>query len=140
MMSERRIVRETTQYFHSLKYDTKTEIPLLENRMDIVAYNRDFSRLIAVETKVDKWFRALQQAVLYRICANKVYVAISEDYVHRVDQPMLKQLGIGLLSVNGYVEEVIEPNPTKYIIHNSVRKTVIDSLLKASRWSYTEQT
>jgi hypothetical protein len=122
-----------------MKFNTVREVPLFENRIDLVVHNRSLSNIIAVEVKVDKWFRALQQAVLYRICADRVYVALSEDFVHRVDLPLMARYGVGLLSVNGSLNEILPPDPTKYITHQKARNGVRMSLVEARGWGHVKE-
>jgi hypothetical protein len=139
MISERKLVSETEDYFQEMKFNTVREVPLFENRIDLVVHNRRFSNIIAVEVKVGKWFRALQQAVLYRICADKVYVALSEEFVHRVDRPLMKEYGVGLLSVNGGLNEILPPDPSKYVTHQKARDGVRKSLIEARRWRHDKE-
>jgi hypothetical protein len=133
VVSENQLVSETENYFQEMEFRTAREIPLFENRIDLVVHNTNLSRIIAIEVKVDKWFRALQQAVLYRICADKVYVALSESFLHRVDLPLFKKYGIGLLSVNGNVSEVFPPEASKYVMHGTARFAIRNSLLATAR-------
>jgi hypothetical protein len=139
MISERKLVSETEDYFREMKFKTVREVPLFENRIDLVVHDRQFSNIIAVEVKVDKWFRAFQQAVLYRICADKVYVALSEKSVHRVDLPLMEKYGVGLLSVNGSLNEILPPDSSKYITHQKARDRVRKSLVEARRWGHVKE-
>lgn len=56
--------------------------------------------LIAVEAKLSDWKAGLEQAVRYRQYADEVYVAISAEYVKKVDKERFKELNIGLMSVS----------------------------------------
>jgi hypothetical protein len=66
---------------------------------------------VAVELKVADWRRALYQARLLRPAADRAYVGIWAPYVHRAAAASddLKAAGVGLLSVNGTCDEVLEP-------------------------------
>jgi hypothetical protein len=139
MITESRLVSETEEYFKDMKLKTAREVPLFENRIDLVVHNTDLSNIIAVEVKVDKWYRALQQAVLYRICADNVYVALSEEFVHRVSFPLMEKYGIGLLAVNGSLSEIIRPDPTKYVQHQKARNVVREALLRGHRWGHVKK-
>ena len=139
MISERKLVSETEDYFQEMKFNTVREVPLFENRIDLVVHDRRFSKIIAVEVKVDKWFRALQQAVLYRICADRVYVALSEVFVHRVDLRLMEKYGVGLLSVNGSLNEILPPDPSKYVTHQKARNGVRRSLVEARGWGHVKE-
>ncbi|MDD4089779.1 MAG: hypothetical protein PHS04_00650 [Tissierellia bacterium] len=64
-------------------------------RIDIATKN-----FIAVEAKLYNWKAGLEQALRYKQYANKVYVAISAEYIDKVDKELLKKLNIGLMSVS----------------------------------------
>ena len=55
---------------------------------------------IAVEAKISDWKSGLEQAVRYKQYANEVYVALSSEYVSKVDRQQFKDLNIGLMSVS----------------------------------------
>lgn len=55
---------------------------------------------IAVELKLDKWQRALEQAIKARSFADYQYVAMDEDYVSRVDVELFRDYGVGLIGVS----------------------------------------
>lgn len=55
---------------------------------------------IAVEAKLSDWKAGLEQAVRYKQYANEVYVAISSEFVNKVDKELLKSMNIGLMSVS----------------------------------------
>lgn len=55
---------------------------------------------IAVEAKISDWKSGLEQAVRYKQYANEVYVALSSEYISRVDRQRFKELNIGLMSVS----------------------------------------
>ena len=55
---------------------------------------------IAVEAKISDWKAGLEQAARYKQYANEVYVALSSEYVSKVDKQQFKDLNIGLMSVS----------------------------------------
>lgn len=55
---------------------------------------------IAIEAKLSDWKAGLEQAIRYKQYANEVYVAISSEYVPKVDKNLLKKMNIGLMSVS----------------------------------------
>lgn len=58
------------------------------------------SEVIAIEAKKESWIAATQQARRYQSYANRVYVALLEEFTHRVDSERLKNHNIGLISIN----------------------------------------
>jgi hypothetical protein len=66
-------------------------------------------RVIAIEAKVSDWRKGAIQAKRHRSFANRVYLALSSDYVHRAQLEILRRHGIGLLSASKFgVEEILE--------------------------------
>lgn len=63
----------------------------------IDAVTRNF---IAIEAKVSDWKSGLEQAIRYKQFANEVYVALSSEYISKVDRQQFKNLNIGLMSVS----------------------------------------
>lgn len=61
------------------------------------AVTRNF---IAVEAKVSDWRAGLEQAFRYKQYANEVYVALSSEYVSKVDRQQFIDRNIGLMSVS----------------------------------------
>lgn len=55
---------------------------------------------IAIEAKLSDWRAGLEQAIRYKQYANEVYVAISSEYVSKVDRNLFKEMNIGLMSVS----------------------------------------
>lgn len=127
MISENLVQNQVKEHFEHECFTVYEEVPMLGNRIDIVATKKGGSEVIAVEVKVSDWKRAVQQAVLYRLVADRVYVAIWEDFVHRVDFDVLRHFGIGVLEVNGYAKCVL-PARTSRIIHETVRKRVMQTM------------
>lgn len=55
---------------------------------------------IAVEAKISDWKAGLEQVIRYKQYANEVYVAISSQYIDKVDKELFKKMNIGLMSVS----------------------------------------
>ena len=77
----------------------KRELPFYEYRIDLYGFCADENATIAVELKLTDWRRALEQAVLYQLCSDYVYIAMPERFVGRVDTGKLESQGIGLIAV-----------------------------------------
>lgn len=127
MVAEADISRTVCSHYRSDGLCVKTEVPLLSKRIDIVAYDPDFERLILVETKVRDWMSAIRQASIYTLCTPDVYIAVSKRYSHRVDTDLVRKMGLGFLEVDGKVTCVLEPSQ-KVAIQPSVRELVVKSL------------
>ncbi|WP_058303000.1 hypothetical protein [Gorillibacterium timonense] len=79
--------------------------------------NQDFTlfnpNVTAIEAKLEDWTKGLAQAIRYQRFANKSYLALDEQYVHRADQSECKRFKVGLISVGSRVREIIEAPPIK---------------------------
>lgn len=113
MVLESTLFAPLQNYYENKECTVFSEVPMLSRKIDLVSVNSDLSEIIAVEIKVNKWKNALQQALAYRIAADKVYVAIWYEYIHRVPIDLFNKFGIGLLSVNGVVEKKLEAQKSR---------------------------
>ncbi len=78
----------------------QAEVPFYEHRIDIYAFSRREKATIAVELKLTNWRRAIEQALLYQLCADFVFIAVPVCTARRVDRSLLKELGIGVIAVD----------------------------------------
>ena len=70
--------------------------------------------LIAIEAKVSDWRKGAVQAKRYQVFADRVYLAIKQEFAHRVDLDLLHAHHIGLLCVNeSRVQELLPAKPIK---------------------------
>ena len=54
----------------------------------------------AIEAKLKDWKSGLYQAIRYKNFAQKSFLALSSEYIHRVDKNLLLQNNVGLISVS----------------------------------------
>ena len=73
------------------------ELPYFYNTVDIFATGRDGN--VAVEMKVTRWKKAIRQARIYQLFADKVYLSMPSTYANRPPKDLLRSLGIGLVAV-----------------------------------------
>jgi len=86
--------------FYSHKgYRVYLEIPFGARRIDVFAIHPKSGQTVAVEAKLSHWKRALKQARVCLLCADRVYVALPGEYAKRIDESAFRELGVGLLSV-----------------------------------------
>lgn len=79
----------------------KVELPFYEYRIDLYGFSRRRDTTVAIELKLNDWRRALQQSLLYQLCADLVYIAMPESSVKRVSRVELQRSGVGLIAVLG---------------------------------------
>jgi hypothetical protein len=91
----------------------QTEVSFYEYRMDVYGYSKQDDLTIAIELKLFKWKRALEQAIIYQLCSDLSYIAMPKSQIHRVDLTNLKTYGIGLISVEtNKCYEILKATPS----------------------------
>jgi hypothetical protein len=95
----------------------KAEMPFHEYAIDLYAYSPADHMTVAVELKVEKWQRAIEQAQIYQLCADVVYIAMPTETCPRVDRMALTSRGIGLLGVaaNGRCLASVKPRRSEQL-------------------------
>lgn len=106
------------------------EVPFFAHRIDLYGYSPATDSLLAVELKLRNWRRAFQQALVYQLCSDYVYIALPDTVVGRVERNWLQEYGVGLLSIS---EDVcLEELP-------AAPSSVLNSAYKASYRAYFER-
>ena len=75
------------------------ELPFYEYRIDLYGFSQKNDSTVAIELKLNDWRRALEQSLLYQLCADLVYIAMPETSVERVSIDLLRRNGVGLIAV-----------------------------------------
>ncbi|GJM76496.1 hypothetical protein HMSSN036_87120 [Paenibacillus macerans] len=73
----------------------------------------------------------MAQAIRYQRFACKSYLALDEDYIHRVEINELVKHNIGLISVGKKVKEIFKPElrvPTDLIMNYKVAEEIIKNI------------
>lgn len=105
----------------------RPEVQFYEYRMDIYAYDPAKKRTAAVELKLCRWKRAIQQAVIYQLCADFVYIALPVRAADRVDRSLLAQHGLGLIGVHsGPWSVMLLEAPQSTVVMPSYRDFYVD--------------
>ena len=106
-------------FFEEKKYSVFDERKLFTRKIDVVAKRRQ--EIITVELKLRAWRRAIQQACLNLRVSDYAYIALPEDLLSKMDRRLYYDAyinGIGILSVNGIVKQIIPPEKSKKIQSN----------------------
>jgi hypothetical protein len=83
-------------------------------RIDMVTLKNQ--KMVSIEVKISNWKKALQQAYANLYVFDYSYVALWHKTVPNVDTVIFKNLGIGILEVNGSCEEIMKAKPSKLVI------------------------
>jgi hypothetical protein len=113
---ETELLTPVSLYFYQKGFHLQTEeLQFYEYSIDLYGYDTNKNKTIAVELKIENWKRALEQTIIYQLCADLVWVAMPEETIQRVNQDLLEDEGIGLLSVglNGECRVVVEPRKSE---------------------------
>ena len=114
-----------------------SQVPLKTRRVDLVCIPQSGRKITAIELKVKDWKRAFEQALGCTLFADRVYVALAQQYAHRVQNQVLDEYGIGLLGVDHFVE-IIRPARANHRIQPSLRQYLRMNLRKSriGTWTY----
>lgn len=78
----------------------RPELQFYEYRIDLYGFSRVRNLTIAIELKLKNWQRAFEQALIYQLCADLVFIGMPASSIRRVDLDLLGQHGIGLLAID----------------------------------------
>lgn len=116
-VGERRLVDVLVSHLRK-SGEVAREVSHYEKRIDLVVIPDGTGELLAIEAKTKDWSRALSQAIVNLATADRSYVAMHAEFVHRVPVAELKAVGIGLISVGskwGEVEVLHEAAPSPWL-------------------------
>lgn len=112
---------------------TQPEVQFFEYSMDLYGYAKKPQKTTAVELKLTRWMRAFEQAMIYQLCADFVFLALPMQAAFRVEVPLLKRHGVGLLGVDtGPRCVVLVPAQQSLVVMPSYRDFYV-SLMQESR-------
>lgn len=123
MVSETELLWPVAECFGN-EYLYGIEVPFRDRRIDLVATSKSgmhrnpSSRpeVYAIEAKISKWKRALAQALVYQLCADKAYVAIDHRHVPNGNIIQLfHNFGVGIISVDGEARTIIDARSSAYV-------------------------
>ena len=97
-VTERRLVDVLVHNFRQ-HYAVRREVKHYEKRIDVAAICLQTDELWAIEAKIAKWMDAIAQAIVNLAAADRSFIAVYSDNVHRVSVNVLDRHGIGLISV-----------------------------------------
>ena len=124
------IVRDCNMFQEMFRFE---EVPVgawsrNNKRIDLVALSRldGEGTVIAVEAKISDWKTALKQAFRNLFSVDLSYIAIPDARVARIDRGIFKEVGIGLLAVDGTVTRVVNPNQSVLTVPEK-KQFVIDA-------------
>jgi len=85
--------------------------------------------IVAIEAKLTDWKHGLKQVHRYKFFADKVYLAMPRNKAHLVPLELLKELKIGLMSIDeakGGIEYIYKPNKDNNFILKTKRSYITE--------------
>ncbi len=93
-------------------------------------YSPPIKKIISIEAKLNDWKGWFYQALRYKTYSHESYLAISEDFAHRVDLNLLKEHNIGLIVVShekiNIALKVKKENPTNSVAHAYLAEKIMN--------------
>ena len=97
-------------------------------------YSPPIKKIISIEAKLFDWKGGFHQALRYKAYSHKSYLAISEEFAHRVDRDLLKEHNIGLIIVSPEKVDIsikiINEEPSNSIAHAYLSEKMAYSFLR----------
>ncbi|MFA5771120.1 MAG: hypothetical protein WC974_00080 [Thermoplasmata archaeon] len=126
MKTEAKLVDVVKHSFVKNRFIVYTEVPMLSKKIDVVCINPNTNDVYAIEAKMHKWRRALQQALTYRLCSDFSYIAIPEENSDKVDTDLLSKYGIGLIVVHKNGITVPQEASVSNVLHHRMKEDIIN--------------
>lgn len=110
------------------------EMQFFDYRIDLYGYAASMSCTVAIELKLKKWMRAFEQALIYQLCADYVYIALPALAAQLVDTRLLCEHGVGLISVQtGPRCQILLPASLSAVVEPDYRDYYVDLLKERVR-------
>lgn len=104
-------------------------------------YKSVLTDLISVEAKIKDWKKGFHQALRYKYFSNMSFLAISAEFMHRVDLELLKTNEVGLIAVSKDDIQIVhspkKKSPSNRISFNYLCEYFISLLSPNSNEAYT---
>jgi hypothetical protein len=105
------------------------EAPFFDRQIDIFGFCASDDTTVAIELKLTKWQRALDQALIYQLCADFSFVAMPQAAVQSVDLDLFAEHGIGVIAVSNSKRcKVILPAAHSRVVRGHYRRELLQLL------------
>lgn len=96
------------------------ELQFFEYSIDLYGLSIRDATTTAIELKLYRWSRAMQQAIIYQLCADFVYVALPTATIANVQLSAFSEHGIGLISVaeGPRCTIVLDAKPSRVVVES----------------------
>ncbi|MGD0552705.1 MAG: hypothetical protein ABSB25_08645 [Sedimentisphaerales bacterium] len=113
----------------------ESEVDFYDYRVDLYAFSRALKQTVAIELKVRDWRRAFEQAIIYQLCADHVYIAMPMESIARIDRIMLAKNDIGLIgvSIGRGCKQILKAGQS-HVVREWYKEAFIKSLQERKKW------
>lgn len=130
--TERDLVDPVIHYLRSIGCEQVVpELKFFDRGIDVYGVKTSGRRTttFAVELKLTKWTRALQQAAIYQLCCDFSYIAMPLKSVRTLDLAVFSESGVGVLFIrpDGTVGEMLGAKRSA-----ETRKHYVEAMSKAT--------
>lgn len=110
-------------------YQLYPEIDFYKHRIDILGYSKITGETVAVELKLKKWKKALQQALVYQLCSDYVYIAMPKASLHQSAISKIESFGIGIVAIHSSKRcETISKPSKSHLVKDRYRYKFIETV------------
>lgn len=97
---ESQLQEVVAEHFRRNGHIVTPEVQFFTKRIDLFAVHRASLMTVAIETKIHDWKRALLQARIYLLCADRVFVAVPSSLAYNIADKGFSHDTVGLLAVD----------------------------------------
>lgn len=133
-VSEKQLYPQIEKFLVRRGFKTCQEVKPNNNssrRVDVVGVKPRLKDVVAVEAKLSDYKRVMRQAMVGLFISDFVYISLPFGYANTVltkHEDELKELGIGVLGVNGKALEMLSPSRSAYV-DPSRKQKLIDTVI-----------
>jgi len=141
-LSDKKSKKEFNAFLH--KIERLGYIKITDDNIEVIK-NIDFTSrcLMSIEAKLKDWKQGLNQAKKYKEYSDKVYVAIDEYYIDKVDLNQFYNENIGLISVNRekitFIHDPKSSKEAKLDIKYFIEDKFLSKILKTNSQSFAQE-
>ena len=115
---ESELYKPVMRYFKNKSFTSqKVEAEFFERRIDLYAFSKKLNKSVAVELKLSNWKKALNQALIYQLCSDYVYLAMPVAAMNAIEVTKIKSYGVGIIAVyeSGFCKRILPARKSKHV-------------------------
>lgn len=115
---ESELYQPVMRYFKNRSFTSqRVEAEFFDRRIDLYAFSKKLNKSVAVELKLSNWKKALNQALIYQLCSDYVYLAMPSKSMNSVEINRIKSYGVGIIAVynSGFCKRILPAKRSKHV-------------------------